>query len=420
MDNYIIVLLAILFSAFFSGMEIAFVTANKLKFELEKKQGKTVSKIVNVFFEHPSQYIATMLVGNNIALVIYGIFTAIILDPYLQIFISDGWLLLLIETLISTIAILVLAEFLPKTIFRILPNSFLNFFSLPIIIFYITLYPIAKFSILISDLFLRVIASNKADAETVSVFKRVDIDSLFLSENEKKEQDSIVEENIDVQLFQNALDFSDIKLRDCMIPRTEVIAIEQNESIEKLTQIYIESGFSKIPIYKETIDNIIGYTHSLDLFNSPKNIKKITLDITIAPESMSAEKLLSKLTSLNKSMAVVVDEFGGTAGIVTVEDIIEEIFGEIEDEFDQGNDLEIKVNDNTYKFSARLEIDYLNKKYQLNIPVSEEYETIAGFILSHHNNIPKQNERIEIDPFTFTILDVNNTRIEAVQILIDN
>ena len=419
MDAYLIVIFAIFFSAFFSGMEIAFVASNKLKFELEKKQKKTFSGIINIFYNNASQYIATMLVGNNIALVIYGIFTSIILNPYLGLYIPNEGLLLVLETLISTAIILVLAEFLPKTIFRILPNFFLNLFSLPIIFFYVILYPIARFSILVSNLFLKIVSSKENNNEEISVFRKVDIDSLFLSEEEKAHSQNENDE-INVELFQNALDFSDIKLRDCMVPRTELIAIEQNESIEKLTQMFTESGFSKILIYKESIDNIIGYTHTLEIFNNPKSIKNITLDIPIAPETMSAEKLLTKLTNDNKSLAVVVDEFGGTAGIVTIEDIIEEIFGEIEDEFDQEGDLEIKINDNEYQFSARLEIDYLNKKYQLGILENDEYETLAGFILYHHHNIPKLNESIIIDQFNFTISEVNNTRIEAIHLTITN
>ena len=411
--------LAIIFSAFFSGMEMAFVTSNKLKFELEKKQKKTFSGILNIFYHNPSQYIATMLVGNNIALVVYGIFTAIILDPYLEIYFNNEGLLLFIETLISTAIILLLAEFLPKTIFRILPNFFLNLFSLPIIFFYTLLYPIARFSILVSNLFLKIVSTKENSDDELSVFRKVDIDSLFLSEEEKAH--SKIENNeINVELFQNALDFSDIKLRDCMVPRTELIAIEQNESIEKLTQMFTESGFSKILIYKDSIDNIIGYTHTLEIFNNPKNIRNITLEIPIAPESMSAEKLLTKLTNDNKSLAVVVDEFGGTAGIVTIEDIIEEIFGEIEDEFDREGDLEIRIGENEYKFSARLEIDYLNKKYQLDFPESDEYETLAGFILHYHNNIPKLNELIVIEQFSFTIIDVNNTRIETIHLAVTN
>ncbi len=417
MNNYSIIILAILFSAFFSGMEIAFVASNKLKFELDKKQKKSFTKIISVFYNNGSQYIATMLVGNNIALVIYGIFTAIILHPYLEIFISNNGLLLLTETLISTFIILVFAEFLPKTIFRILPNFFLKIFSLPLIFFFIILYPIAKFSIIVSNIFLKIVAPNKGTNQEVSVFRKVDIDSLFLSE-EEKEHIGDNQQEIDVELFQNALDFSDIKLRDCMIPRTEIIAIEQQDSIEKLTQLFIESGFSKILIYKESIDNIIGYTHTLEIFNNPKNIKNITLNITIAPESMSAEKLLTKLTNENKSLAIVVDEFGGTAGMVTIEDIIEEIFGEIEDEFDQENELEIQISESEYHFSARLEIDYLNKKYQLNIPESDEYETLAGYILYLNNNIPKLNEIIETEDFAFAVTDVNNTRIEAIHLTI--
>ena len=418
MDNYIIVIIAILFSAFFSGMEIAFVSSNKLKFELEKKQKKSFSKILSIFYNKPSQYIATMLVGNNIALVIYGISTALILNPYLLMFINNEWILLFVETLISTVVILLFAEFLPKTIFRILPNFFLNIFSLPTLIFYTILFPISQFSILISNFLLKIVTKDNGSQENISVFKRVDIDSLFLSEDERKRQED-ESENIDVQLFQNALDFSNIKLRDCMIPRTEIVGIEQNDTIETLTQLFIESGFSKILVYKESIDHIVGYTHTLDIFNSPKTIKSISLDIDFVPESMSAEKLLKSLTSQNKSMAVVVDEFGGTAGIVTIEDIIEEIFGEIEDEFDRENDLEIKIDEHNYKFSARLEIDYLNKKYLLDIPESEEYETLAGFILSHHSNIPIANEKIEINNFNFTILEVNSTRIETILLSIN-
>ncbi len=396
-------------------MEIAFVTANKLKFELDKKQNKNFTRVLSIFFNNPSQYIATMLVGNNIALVIYGLYTAIILDPYLESFIPNEWGVLLVETLISTVIILIFAEFMPKTVFRILPNFFLNLFSIPLIFFYLLLYAVAKLSILLSNFFLRFIKKNTEDEDNTNVFKKVDIDSLFLS-NEEKEHIDEEEEEINVKLFQNALDFSDIKLRDCMVPRPNLVAIEQSDSIEKLSQLFIESGFSRILIYKDNIDNIIGYAHSLDLFKSPKSIKNITHRLSIVPESMNADKLLSQLTSENKSLALVVDEFGGTAGIVTVEDIIEEIFGEIEDEFDQENELELVMNEKEYRFSARLEIDYLNEKYNLDIPVSDDYETLAGFILQQHNNIPKLNEVIQIDSFKFTIIDVNHTRIEAVHL----
>jgi len=415
MDNYLIVIIAILFSAFFSGMEIAFVTSNKLVYELEKKQNKSFSKILQIFYNNSAQYIATMLVGNNIALVIYGVFIALILDPYIQNYIPNEGIILLIETIISTFVILITAEFLPKTIFRILPNFFLNTFSLPLVFFYYLLYPIAKFSILLSNLFIKLIISNKDEEEQVSVFSRVDIDSLFLSNEEKiyNEQDKL--EDIDIQLFQNALDFSDIKLRECMVPRTEIIAIDENESVEKLTQMFIESGFSKILVYSKSIDNIIGYVHAQDLFNNPKKIKNLIKEIIIVPESMSAEKLLSLLTNENKSIAVVVDEFGGTGGIVSLEDIIEEIFGEIEDEFDHENELEIKESETIYKFSARIEIDYLNNKYQFKLPESDEYETLAGLILYHYNDIPKLNDIIEINNLVFTIINANETRIESVK-----
>ncbi|MBN2669081.1 MAG: HlyC/CorC family transporter [Bacteroidales bacterium] len=418
MNEYLIVVIALLFSAFFSGMEIAFVASNKLKFELEKKQKKTFSGILNIFYSNPSQYIATMLVGNNIALVIYGIFTAKLLEPILDPILTDSWLLLLSETLISTLIILILAEFLPKTIFRILPNVFLNIFSVPVVIFYYLLFIIARFSIFLSEVFLKIVSTNQQDQPQVEVFRRVDIDSLFLTDEEKQHINK--DEGIDLTLFQNALDFSDIKLRDCMIPRTDLAAIEQSEPVEKLKQMLIETGFSRIVVYKDSIDNIIGYAHSLDIFNNPKSIKNITHSISIAPESMSAEKLLGNLMTQRKSMAVVVDEFGGTAGIVTVEDIIEEIFGEIEDEYDHDSELEIKISDKEYKFSARLEIDYINKKYLLNIPESTEYETLAGYILSEHNDIPTLNEVIELGRFKMVIIDVNTTRIEAVHLFIED
>ncbi len=417
MNNYLIVLLAIIFSAFFSGMEIAFVTANKLKFELDKKQKKNASGILSIFFNNPSQYIATMLVGNNIALVIYGIFTAIILDPYLYLIFENQWIVLLLETIISTLLILVLAEFLPKTIFRIFPNAILNIFSVPVIIFYVLLYPIARFSVLVSNIFLKFVRKTDEEQEESGVFSKVDIDSLFLREDERDEKNE--EDEINLKLFRNALDFSDLKLRDCMLPRAEIVAIEQSEEVDKLAQLFIETGFSRILIYKESIDNVVGYANSLDIFKNPKNLKNITHDIQFVPESMSAEKLLQQLTAQRRSMAVVVDEFGGTAGLVTVEDIIEEIFGEIEDEFDKDPELEVQIAENEYHFSARLEIDYLNEKYHLEIPESEDYETLAGYILHYHNNIPSLNEVIRIDHYEMTIIDVNQTRIESVHLKID-
>ncbi len=413
MHTWLIVVLAILFSAFFSGMEIAFVASNKLKFELEKKQKKTFSGILNIFFKHPAQYIATMLVGNNIALVVYGIFMSIILHPYLELMTSNEWLLLLMETLISTFIILIFAEFLPKAVFRILPNFFLNLFSIPLVFFYFSLYLIAKFSILISSGFLKLITGKNMTDDTQEVYRKVDINSLFLSEEEKDYLDDEAEE-VNVQLFQNALDFSEIKIRDCMIPRTEIVALEQNEPVEKLTQMFTESGFSKILIYKENIDNIVGYVHVLDVFKGGKSLKNMTHKLPFVPESMNAETLLKNLTSHNKSIALVLDEFGGTAGIVTVEDIIEEIFGEINDEYDVETDVEQVISSNTYQFSARLDIDYLNKKYKLNIPETDDYETLAGFVLYNYNNIPKLNEVVEIGDYEIKIVKANTTKIETV------
>jgi len=414
----IIILISLLFSAFFSGMEIAFISSNKLKLELDKNQKNRLSKVLTLFFNNPSQYIATMLVGNNISLVIFGLFSAKLLAPFIAIYTDNSAVILITQTIISTLIVLFFAEFIPKAIFRILPNSFLNAFAYPVLIFYYLLYFIAAFSIGVSNFFLKhfVHKKNIDEENNTPVFNKVDIDSLFLSREEKIHIDE--EDEIDVQLFQNALDFSSVKLRDCIVPRTDIeaVSVEDLDNIDKLTQRFTETGFSRILVYEENIDNIIGYIHSSDLFKKSKKITQLIHEVKIATETMSAEKLLQELLAENKNMAIVVDEFGGTAGIVTVEDIIEEIFGEIEDEFDAESELEIQVDENTFLFSARLEIDYLNKKYLLDLEESEEYETLAGFILNHYNNIPKLNDTLNIGAFEIKITDVNNTRIEAVQL----
>jgi len=399
-------------------MEIAFISANKLRIELDRKQGGFASRIVRIFTNNRSQYISTMLVGNNIALVVYGMLMAGVLDPLIKTYTQSEMVVLLAQTIISTLIILITAEFLPKTLFRINPNEILNFFSVPVLLIYYLLYPISVFTIWISSFFLKLVFGvNIKDEGEKTVFGKLDLDHIIDASQPDIETKEDIEH--DIKLFQNALDFSKIKLRECVVPRTELIALELNSTIDKLKQKFIETGLSKILIYKETIDNIIGYVQSPDLFHNPKDINSMIKSLIIVPETMPANKLLNTFMKKQKSIALIVDEFGGTAGIVTIEDIMEEIFGEIEDEHDSVELQETKINDNEYVLSGRLEIDYLNEKYNLEIPESDEYETIAGFILFHHERIPNEHDRITIKPFRFEILKVDNPRIELIKVFID-
>ena len=415
----LLILLTLLSSAFFSGMEIAFVSSNKLKLELDKKQDNNFSKIIEIFNKKPGEYIATMLVGNNISLVVYGIVMAIILRPTIvNIFGNNEAVILLLQTIISTIIILFTAEFLPKTLFRNSPNRALKVFIIPVFVMYILLWPITKITMFFSDILLNNILKIDTNAEHKNpVFVKADIDHLvsnISNEDEKEEVDN------DIKLFQNALDFSDVKIRECIIPRTEIVAIDVNDfDLEKIKQLFIESGFSKILVYDDTIDNIIGYIHNSDLFKKPKNLKTIIRNVIIAPETMPANKLLKEFSNENRSLAVVVDEFGGTAGIVTLEDIMEEIFGEIEDEYDTSQFIDKKISDNEYILSGRLEIDFLNEKYSLNLPETDDYETIAGWILFHYEDIPKLNQVIEIENFSVKILEASNIKIELINLRIN-
>lgn len=416
LDLTLVILTSLVFSAFFSGMEIAFVSSNKLIIELEKKQGILSSKIISGLLHSPSRFIATMLVGNNIALVVYGIFIAQALEPTLQKWVQQDVLVLLIQTLISTMLILITAEFLPKAVFSFNPNGLLKVFAIPTIILYYLLAPIALFTIGLSNFILKYIFGEE-NSEEKPVFRRVDLDN-FLREHtdEKEEQDEVEAE---VQFFQNALDFNKVKVRDCLIPRTEVVALEVEEPIQMLRDKFYQTGLGKILIYKDSIDQIIGYVHSFELFKMPENIRSILLPVPMVPESMPARELLNMLLLEHKSLAVVVDEFGGTAGIVTVEDVIEEIFGDIEDEHDTENLREEVLGENKFIFSARLEIDYLNDKFKLGLPESEEYETLGGLIVAVHESIPEQGDVIEYEKFHFTIQKSSNQRIEEVIVRID-
>ncbi|MBE9509806.1 MAG: HlyC/CorC family transporter [Bacteroidetes bacterium] len=417
MSNIVIIIISVLFSAFFSGMEIAYVSSNKLKIELYRKEGSFNSKIISFFSMYPGQYIVTMLIGNNIALVIYGIFMAILLEPVIYILTEHDLNILILQIIISTLIILLTAEFLPKTLFRINPNSFLKIFAIPVLLFFIIFYPVSKLTIYISNFILVTFFKVKTGEKQENiVFGKVDINNLM---HEKMSKQKINRNDaLDFRIFQNALDFSGVKLRECMVPRTEIIAVKNDSGIENLQQKFIETGLSKILVFKESIDQIIGYIHMKDLFNNPNNIESNIIDVSIVPETMPANKLLEMLLKEKKNIAVVVDEFGGTSGIVTIEDILEEIFGEIEDEHDTSKLTEQKVNEHEYIFSGRLEVDYLNEKYNLNLPKHDEYETLAGLILHFYESIPKPKERIIIELLEFRVLEVSETRIELVNLKI--
>ncbi|MFC2080972.1 hemolysin family protein [Bacteroidota bacterium] len=417
MNNLAIILVSLLFSAFFSGMEIAFISSNKLRIELDKKQGAFGSRIISFFTSKPGDYIATMLVGNNISLVIYGMVMAILLEPGIRLYINSDSFVLIIQTFISTLIILFAAEFLPKTIFRISPNIALKIFAIPVAVFYVLLYPISRLIIIVSQFILRnVMGVPREKNSYTNVFGKVDLDNL-VSESSPDSGEKHESEH-EIKFFQNALVFSNVRLRDCMVPRTEIVALEETSSIEELSQKFIETGISKILIYKESTDNIIGYINSKELFKSPADLHSMVLSIPHVPETMPANKLLQSFIRDHKSISVVVDEFGGTSGVVTMEDILEEIIGEIEDEHDTSELTEKKVNENEFIFSARHEIDYINEKYLLDIPKTDDYETLAGFILTNYESIPKLNERITIEDFSFRVLEVSETRIELVQLII--
>ena len=418
MSDWTIIIITLLFSAFSSGSEIAFLSSNKLRIELDRSQGSFSAKIIWNFVKSPSRFIASMLIANNISLVIYGIvMEKEILQPelvkaYLPIQLHGPGMLLIIQTICSTLIILIAAEFIPKVLFRINPNATLDLLAIPIRILYLILYPIVWVVLKLSSFFMQTLFRIQI-VEERPVFGRVDLDlyvrELTTRNNQAEEMDT------EIRIFQNALDFKEVKVRECMIPRNEIVAININGTIEELQKLFIETKLSKILVYRDNIDNIIGFVHSSEMFKRPQNLNQILLPVTIVPEVMNANDLLKQFTNQHRSVAIVVDEYGGTSGMVTIEDIIEEIFGEIHDEHDIPEEIEKKLSANEYLFSGRLEIDYLNKKYDLSIPESEEYETLGGFIFQNHENIPEQNEEIIIPPFTIVALKVKNNRIEQVR-----
>ena len=405
-----IILISIIFSAFFSGMEIAFVSANKLHIELEKKRKGFIPNILKKLTKNSSKFITTMLVGNNISLVLYSYFMGKLIVEYY------GINSILIQTVISTILILVTAEFLPKAIFRVYANETLKILALPAYFFYVLLYIFSFVINGISDFFLKFIFRTDKDAQQ-TVFSKEELGN-YITEQLEIGNDSEEEIDSEIQIFQNALEFQKVKAREIMVPRTEILAIEIHEKVSKLSESFINSGFSKILVYKTSLDDIIGHVNAFELFKKPKTIKSILLPVEIVPESMMINDVLNSLMKKRKSIAIVVDEYGGTSGMITVEDVVEELFGEIEDEHDVQELTDERITETEFKFSARLEIDYLNEEYNLNIPKEEAYETLGGFIIDHTENIPEKGEVLEILGYEITILGVSSSKIEEIRLKI--
>ena len=422
--SIIIIVITLLLSAFFSGMEIAYVSANKIHIEIEKKQEGILASILDRLTRKPSKFIATMLIGNNISLVVYGLFMGDLLmnwfssmlpssNNFVQIMLTD--FSLLTQTLISTIIILLTAEFFPKVLFQIYANTLIKLFAVPAYFFYQLFSILSEFVIKVSDKVLKTFFKTDGD-EVQLAFSKIELGDYITEQMETVEEEDEVDSEI--QIFQNALEFSEVKAREVMVPRTEITAVEFHESPKTLTKLFTETGYSKILIYKDTIDDIIGYVHSFELFKKPKTIKSILLPVEFVPETMLIHDILNVLTKKRKSMAVVLDEYGGTSGIMTVEDIVEELFGEIEDEHDSTDLHEEQIDESSFTFSARLEVDYVNENYKIDLPDSEEYETLGGLIVNETGEIPEKDEKIVIEHFQFTILEVSNTKIDLVALKI--
>nr|WP_321232003.1 hemolysin family protein [uncultured Psychroserpens sp.] len=420
--SIVIIIIMLLLSAFFSGMEIAYVSSNKIHIEIEKKQDGFLAGILAKLTEKPSKFIATMLIGNNIALVVYGFLMGDVLVDWFQSVLPSQYqivnylltdLSLLTQTIISTIVILITAEFLPKVFFQIYANSFLKVFAFPAYLFYLLFWFLSSFIIWVSDMILKRFFKTEGDDVQLAMTK-VELGNYISEQMESVEEHDEVDSEI--QIFQNALEFSEVKAREVMVPRTEITAVEVNDTIKNISTMFIDSGLSKILVYKDSIDDILGYVHSFELFKKPQSIKSVTKPVVYVPATMLIKDVLNILTKKRKSMAVVIDEYGGTAGIMTIEDIVEELVGEIEDEHDSVELIEEKISDTSYKFSARLEVDYINETYKLNLPEDETYETIGGLIVNETEGIPQENDEVIIDEFKFKILEVSSTKIDIVSL----
>lgn len=425
MEISAIIFFTLIASAFFSGLEIAFLTSNKLRIELENKQGGVLAQIISYFNNHQSKFLGAMLLGNTIAVVAFGIVMeqelhpviqklALLLPASLEKYVKSHIGTLLLQTFISTMFILVTAEFLPKNLFRINPNRILNFFAIPLFIVYWILYPVVFITIGVSEFILSKIFGVRSETEEMA-FSRIDLDH-YLQEGSRSDKKQEVEN--EVKIFQNALDFSSVKARECMVPRTEIIAIDADESIEKIKEKFIQTRLSKILIYEKNIDRIIGYIHSHELFKNSETIRSILLPVNIVPESMPVSEVLTLFIQQRKSIAIVVDEFGGTSGMLTMEDVMEEIFGEIEDEHDKEEMIEKKISEIEFLFSGRLEIDYLNEKYKFNLPSFENFETLAGLFIHLNESIPQMNEEIRVDNYSLKVMLMNNNRVEQVKVML--
>jgi CBS domain containing-hemolysin-like protein len=419
MNSYLLIILAVLFSAFFSGMEIAFVTSNRLRIELDRKQGVFGSGIIRYFTGNPGQYISTMLIGNNISLVVYGLIMTDVLTPVIQPFIGSEIITMLLQTLISTGLILFVAEFLPKAIFRINPNFFLQILSLPTFFFFLLFYPVSKFSLIVSNFFIRIFFGLKSDEKHQAdiVFSKVDLDH-FVNLNTAPEKENEPDHH-NIKIFRNALDFSNVRIRECMVPRTEIEAVELFTPVSAVREKFIKTGYSRILVYQGTIDQVTGYIELKDIFKNPQDIGTILRKLSVVPESMPANRLLSIFVEEKKNIALVVDEFGGTSGMITIEDILEEIFGDIEDEHDTNELIEKKVSDSEFVFSGRLEVDYLKERYGIDLPEQDDYETLAGMVFFYHGSIPKPNEIIRIGSVVIKVLKVTATRLDLVNLRIE-
>lgn len=417
--DIIIIVLSLIFSAFFSGMEIAFISANKIHIEIEKKQEGFLAKVLTRLTKKPSKFIATMLIGNNIALVIYGLFMGELLmtwfsglkpeNAFLIALLTD--FSLLTQTIISTFVILITAEFLPKVLFQIYANSLLRILAIPAYIFYLFFSLISEFIIGVSDFILKYVFRTPGD-DVQLAFSKMELGDYITEQMETVEEEDDVDSEI--QIFQNALEFAAVKAREVMVPRTEIMAVELHETPKNLAKLFTETGFSKILIFKDTVDNVIGYVHSYELFKKPKTIKSILLPVEFVPETMLIQDILNVLIKKRKSIAVVLDEYGGTSGLMTVEDIVEELFGEIEDEHDSTDLREEQIDDTHFLFSARLEVDYLNENYKLNLNSSDEYETLGGMLVHKLGEIPEKEAEISMDNFKFTIIEVSSTKIDLI------
>ncbi len=419
MNPVIIIPFTILLAAFFSAMELSFIASNKLRIELDRKHGQSGSGIISVFTRNPGLYISTMLIGVNVATVVFSMLSANIIEGWLANLIPSKVIILIIQTVITTLIILVFADFIPKSVVRISPNVFLNIFAVPTAIFYYLFYPVSKFTLWMANMLMRLFFGIKTERREQEnrIFTRIDLDHFVndLVETEEEKKD----DNRSLKIFQNALDFASVKARECMVPRTEIVALPLESSADDLKQQFIESGHSKILLYRDNIDNMAGYYELKDILHNPSDIASGMRKLSVVPETMTANKVLRLLSDARKSIALVVDEFGGTAGVITIEDVLEEIVGDIEDEHDTSDLVDKKINEKEYILSGRLDIDYLNEEYDFNLPESDEYTTLAGLILYAHGNIPRQQEKIRIGSHLFTVIRSSSTKVELLKLHID-